>query len=255
MNSLYFEQAFNEQIRICLKLDGLFTQVEQGLQRAEGFGNRLALESVLNIVTLLDRPDFKSKMIKELGRLSLSFQRLIHSDRVDQPALQTILSQLQHLTEKFQLIEGKLAQNLRDNDFLTVIRLHQSIIGGVCLSETPAYRLWLNQGCHEQHEDLQAFLTQLEVMQQSVRLLLKLVRESAVPQSRIAEHGFYQTSLDAQQPLQLLRIHLPKQTRFFPETSIGRHGVSIRFYPLNTRDKRRHQTDQDIAFKLTICAL
>lgn len=256
MNALYFEQAFNEPMRICLKLDELFKQIEQGLGDSTSTASqRLALESVLHAVTLLDRPDFKSKLIKELNRLALAFQRLLHSERVNQAKLTDVLSQLLQLSEQLQFTEGKLAQSLREHDFLNALRIQQSYPGGLCLTESPAYRLWLTQTPHEQQQDLRFFLQHFEVMQHAIALLLQLVRDSALPQSKIAEHGFYQMSLDAQQLWQLLRIELPKQTGFFPETSIGRHGISVRFYPLKPHDKRRSQTEQDIVFKLTLCCL
>lgn len=256
MSALYFEQAFNEHMRLCLKLDELFQHIEQGLLTPTSTAHqRLAVESVLHAVTLLDRPDFKSKLIKELNRLAMTFQRLMHSDRVNQIKLTDVLSQLLHLSEQLQFTEGKLAQSLRENDFLNALRIQQSNPGGLCLSESPAYRLWLTQAPHEQQQDLRDFLQHFSVMQQAISLLLHLVRDSALPQSKIAEHGFYQMSLDAQQLWQLLRIELPKQTGFFPETSIGRHGISVRFYPLKAHDKRRTQTEQDIVFKLTLCCL
>ena len=255
MHSLCFEQAFNEQSRICLKLAVLFEHIEQGIKSPHLATCRLSLESLLHAITLLDRPDFKSKLIKELNRLCLTFHRLIHSDRVNQSKLIVILTQLESLCEKLQFTEGKLGQNLRDNDFLNTVRAHQHNPGGACLTDIPVFQLWLNQPAHERQQDLQSFFDSFELMYQTVTVLLNLIRDSALFISKIAERGFYQMSLDAGQSLQLLRIELPRQTLFFPETSIGRHGISIRFYPLKIHDKRRVQTEQDVAFKLSICAL
>lgn len=255
MHAIFFEQAFNEQCRICLKLADLFTLIDQGLKIPSVVNCRLALESLLHAVALLDRPDFKSKLVKELTRLCAIFHRLVHSTQVNQHKLMPILTSLENLSEQLQFTEGKVGQHLRSNDFLNAIRAQQYSPGGICLSDIPLYQLWLQQPEHERQSDLQAFFDDFSVMQQTVAILLTVIRDSALFTSKIAERGFYQMSLDAQQPLQLLRIQLPAQTLFFPETSIGRHGVSIRFYPLKTREKRRTQTEQDIAFKLSICAL
>jgi cell division protein ZapD len=255
MNTLCFEQGFNEHMRVCLKLDELFNGISHYLNQTKGDQAGKVLESIVHAITLLDRPDFKSKLIKELNRINTIFQRLIHSDKVNQSKLNATLTKLQFLSEKLQFIDGKLVQALRENDFLTSIRSHQGNPGGAWLSEIPCYRLWLSQAYTEQQADVQYFLEHFDVIQQTVSLLMQLVRDSAVPLSKIAEGGFYQMSLDAQLPLQLLRIHLPKQTQFFPEASIGRHGISLRFYPLTTQVKRRSQTEKDVAFQLTICSL
>lgn len=255
MNAICFEQAFNEHIRICLKLDDLFNQIEHCFQHASLAANRLALESLLHIATLLDRPDFKGKLIKELARIAVIYQRLVHSDKVDQAKLSAMLENLAHFSKQLQFTEGKIGQRLRDNDFLAALRIPLTNPGGICLTDNSAYRLWLNQPHSEQQQDLKTWLSDFRAVQSTITWLLQLIRDSALANSKIAEHGFYQMSLDAQQPLQLLRLHLPKQTRFFPEVSIGRHGVSVRFYPLDIHDKRCLQTDQDVAFKLAICSL
>ncbi len=255
MNSIYFEQAFNEQCRLYLKLAALFDSIEQGLVNPEPAASRLALESLLHVLTLLDRPDFKTKLIKELTRLSGVFQRLMHSEKVNQPKLAMMLNQLETLSEQLSLTEGKLGQRLRDNDFLNTIRTHQHHSGGVCSQEIPFFHLWLLQPAAERFREISRFFEDLGLMRQTVAMLLSLIRDSALFNSKNAERGFFQTTLDPQQPLQLLRIQLPKQTLFFPETSIGRHGISIRFYALNINDKRRSQTEHDIAFKLSICAI
>lgn len=253
MNAICYEQAFNEPCRLYLKLAELFAQIEQSLHTPHLSCHQRAIEGILQAVTLLDRPDFKSKLIKELNRLCLVFHRLVNSDRVDQEKLIVIITKLEALCEQLHFTEGKLSQHLRDNDFLSTIRTHQSNPGGG--REIPAYQLWLAQANEERQKDLQCFFNTFKPMPEAMAVLLSLFRDSALFISKIAERGFFQMSLDPQLPLQLLRIQLPKQTHFFPETSIGRHGISIRFYPLQIQDKRRSQTDQDIVFKLSICAL
>ncbi len=254
-NPIYFEQAFNEQCRLYLKLAELFASIEQGLMNQEQAASRLALESMLHALTLLERPDFKSKLMKELTRLCGTFQRLMHSEKVNQAKLTVMLNQLETLNEQLSLTEGKLGQRLRENDFLTAIRMHLHNLSGTCVQEIPTFQLWLLQPATERFQAIQYFFDELGLMHQTVAMLLALIRDSALFISKNAERGFFQTTLNPGQPLQLLRIQLPKQTLFFPETSIGRHGISIRFYPLKVIDKRRCQTEQDVAFKLCICAV
>lgn len=255
LNFICFEQAFNELIRVCLKLEHLFQEVQLGIKIPDEVASRVAIEALVNINNLLDRPDLKSKLVKELHRIILTISRLADSDKVDHGTLKQIIAELELLTEQVHDINGKIAQDLRDNEFLNSIRQQANAPGGVCGFEVPAYLLWLQQPAKQRVSDLQEWAKQLAVMQRTVNLLLDLIRQSTIPQSKIATGGFYQMGLDAQASLQLLQIYLPQQTQFFPEVSVGRHGVSVRFYGLDAQQKRRSQITQDISFKISICIL
>ena len=71
----------------------------------------------------------------------------------------------------------------------------------------------------------------------------------------LAEGGFYQRSLDAGSPCQLIRVAIQPDAGYYPEISAGRHRFTVRFMRLDSPEERPVQTDQDIRFRLSCCVI
>jgi len=205
-------------------------------------------------INILDRPDYKTKLSKEFERYITVLNPLHNDAKVDQETLNSPLTQLKRYKNYFISTQGKIAQNLRTNEFLTSIRQSLLIPGGDCCIDTPGYCYWLYQTGENQQTQINRWLGELANIRQAITLLLNIIRKSSKPHENLAVKGFYHESLDAQLPCQLIRIALPKKTPLYPEISAGRHRFTIRFIipSINAHPK---QTDQDIRFALTKCIL
>jgi cell division protein ZapD len=67
-----------------------------------------------------------------------------------------------------------------------------------------------------------------------------------------APQGFYQQAMDANISFQLIRIWVALDERVYPEISVGKHRLSVRFYQLDTFG-RPAQTTHDISFQMAFC--
>jgi cell division protein ZapD len=85
-------------------------------------------------------------------------------------------------------------------------------------------------------------------------LLLQLTREGSKIQKRNAEQGFYQELLDPQTNLRLIRVAVPNSSLAYPEVSVGRHFLSIRFYSPSIHE-RPTQYMHNFEFFLSYCSL
>ena len=88
-----------------------------------------------------------------------------------------------------------------------------------------------------------------------MELVLRLIRDSAHPQTVIAVAGFYQQLVDPNTVCQLVRVVLPGSLQAFPEISGGRHRFTIRFLEQPSSASRAVQTDMDVTFELQCCNL
>jgi cell division protein ZapD len=249
-----FEQPVNEHIRICLRLEYLFQQAMDNLRGASVWHSRLALAALIDILNLLDRPDFKTKLTKELSRHLATFNRLALLPQVDAQKISPIILELEELVDLLHASSGKFGQELRDSDFLNTIRQHLPTPGGTCGFDTPAYQLWLQQPAMERIAHLAHWLHNFETIHAASTLLLRLIRQSNPSQVKTAASGFYQSTLDPQAPSQLVRVQIPVDMNIYPEISVGRHGISMRFFPLALGERSLPITD-DVIFKLTVCIL
>lgn len=249
---IIYDQPVNEHVRICLRLEHLFNQVLHWMHGTHSWDSHAALSALLDIINILDRPDLKSKLVKELSRYVTLLTRFAETPHIDTSKLKLILGELEHVVHILHTTQGRLAQTLRDNEFLMVTKQYLLSSAGGCSFDVPAYYHWLQQPTGERISQLSHWLSALKTVQTAVELTLRLIRQSNAPQLHVAQEGFYQTALDASLPCQLVRVGVPQNAGVYPEISIGRHGVSIRFYILNLA-QRSVQTSENVRFQLTCC--
>lgn len=252
LNEIVYEQPISEHIRVCLRLELLFQQAKYRLQAGSIWDSRAAVATLIDILNLLDRPDLKTKLTKELCRYLSVLGRLEKTSEVDHQKLSTLLIELENSIDSLQAVRGKIGQDLRDSDFVSAIRQHHANPGGISEFDSPAYFLWLKQSVSQHHQDLENWFKEFEAIQAAVNIVLKIVRNSAAPVSKTAKDGFFQATMDTHAACQLIRVALPNNSKLFPEISVGRHGICIRFSTLNLKERPK-QCNQEVNFKLTSC--
>jgi len=247
-----FEQPLNEYIRICLRVEHLLHRVEASILGESAAESCTALEAILEILNVIDRPDLKSKITKALSQHAGVLTQLEQKMDVDHQKLQEILLELDQLVDSLYNLPDKIGQQLRTNTFLNTIRQYMANPGGASPFATPAYYLWLQQPANARIRDLLTWFADFEQLKAAVKLLLQLTRGSTRSEVLIAEHGFYQRSLDPRLTYHLVRVAVPSHLRVYPEISMGRHRLIVRFLELNVND-RGVQRLGDVEFELTCC--
>ena len=148
---------------------------------------------------------------------------------------------------------GKAGQSLTENDWLMSIRSRVGIPGGTCEFDLPAYYAWQHHSGDSRRADLQRWASTLAPLADSLRLLLKLLRDSGVPQKVMAAGGQFQQNLPQGRTFQLLRLRIEPTLDLIPEISGNRLIVSVRLMQLES-DDRLHASTGDTAFELTLCS-
>ncbi|EKD55247.1 MAG: hypothetical protein ACD_60C00022G0014 [uncultured bacterium] len=251
-NVIIYEQPLNELIRVCLRLEQLFLQVDHHISDTSVLGTRHMIVLIIHILQLLDRPDLKAKLAKELNHQMQLLARLENTPQIDHAKLNTILKQLDELSHYFIESSGKIGQPLRDIELLNTLRLHLTTPGSGCSFDIPVYHYWLQQPTKERGNTIKSWLTEFNHVRLANELILKLVREESKIQPKQAVNGFYQELLDSQINLRLVRVILSTDIATYPEISIGRHFVSIRFF-IPDIIERSTQYPDDLSFQVSYC--
>lgn len=249
---IIYEQPVNEHVRVCLRLEHLFLQASHWLRGQSSWDSRAALSAILETLNVLDRPDLKAKLVKELNRYQTIIAKFADTPHIDRTKLAVVQDELDHTIHQLHGMQGRIAQTLRDNDFLNNIRQYLLNPGGGCSFELPAYHYWLQQPVAERVAQLTHWFNGLRTIHNAVGLTLRLIRQSSPAEIHIAREGFFQAALDSQSSCQLVRVVLSHGANVYPEISVGRHGISVRFYTLNLHD-RPTQVIEDIKFQLVCC--
>lgn len=253
---IIYEQPLNEHIRVCLRLEHLFNQVLINIDNSNPCASRTAILALLETVNVIDRPDLKTKLTKSLTQHATTLSQLEILPQVDGSKLRSVLTELDRLIDQLYATQGKIGQHLRTNEFLNSIRQHLYNPGGAVNFSNPALQLWLQHPAVNRIEDLKKWFKEFDLIRDVVSLLLRLTRESSVPTEKYADKGFYQQALDPNLSCEMVRVMLPTMANLYPEISVGRHRLSVRFLEPNCHEQgRSKQADSNIKFKLTCCAV
>ncbi len=254
-SQIIYEQPLNELVRVCLRLEHLFDQIDLCLKAPNRDDYvQMLVKLIIDVLNVLNRPDIKSKLTKEFNRFITYFAMLENMPDVSLETLHETSEKLKQLLSHFLNAPGKIGQNLRNNEFIAAMRHNLMSPGGDCCFDAPAYHYWrhLPYDIHQQQVD--EWLSTFDEVRSAIGLLLSIARKSSEPRKLIAEKGFYHEALDPQSSVQLIRVILERDIVLYPEISAGRHRMSVRFVIPNLVD-RPSQTPENINFQLTLCMI
>lgn len=249
-----YEFPLNERIRIFIRLEQLFLQLDHFLLGQSIWDKREAVNTLIDILQVLGRHDIKAETLKELKRHANSLHQLSDKEGVDSTRLSKILDELNAVSTVLYATTGKTDVASIKSDLFETINHRSNIPGGACSFDLPSYHFWLKQA-ENTHNDLQAWMSQLSPLRTAVGLMLDVIRLSAVSTQEIALKGFYQATLDPAQPYQIVIIKLLRSTPLFAEISGGKHRITTRFMSPSVGIIRPKQATCDVDFIINHCIL
>jgi cell division protein ZapD len=249
-----YEFPLNERIRVFMRLEQLFQQVDHFMIGTSIWECRAVITTLMEILTIFSRNDLKSEALKELDRHNSVLSKMADNQKIDHAKLRQILQQLEKISGELYDTPGKIGHSLMENELFKSISQRSSIPGGTCAFDLPAYHHWLQRDEDLRRADLDKWLEPFHTIRTAIDLVLNFVRSSASPSSEHAHAGFYQKTLDHSLPFQLLRVGLPRKQNYFAEISGGKHRFTIRFMTVNATE-RPTQSNDEIDFQLTCCIL
>lgn len=252
-NVIIYEQPLNELIRACLRLEHLFNQMDHQINDTSASGTRNVVTTIINLLHLLDRPDIKAKLAKEISHHMSLLARLENTPAIDREKLQELMQQLDDLMRCFIDSNGKIGQSLREIELLNNLRVHLSSPGGGCSFDIPVFHYWQQQSVEKRQAAIKTWLHEFSNIRKSIEIILQLIREGTKIHPKTAEQGFYQELLDPQINLRLIRVGMPKDIAAYPEISVSRHFLSVRFLIPNIHE-RPAQYPQNFEFWLSHCS-
>lgn len=250
-----YEQPLNEKIRSFLRLEKLFQEYSFHLKHGSDWNNRVAIDTILEILTYTTRSDIKLEALKELERQHTRLERLSKRPQIDQAQLESILKNIQKRIGELQAISGQVGQETKNVELLTAIAQKSSVPGSICDFDLPALKHWLTMPKEQRQKHIEKWFQPFGHLDRAVQLILDILRHSVENTDEVAQNGFFQKPLDTNQAIQLLRISIPKDSQCYPEISAGKHRFSVRFMKNEDPALRPEQCKDDVNFKLTMCSI
>jgi cell division protein ZapD len=247
-----FEHPLNERIRTFLRIEHLDEQLRHFQKQTDLAALRMAINTLLDLITITARSDLKNDILKELDRIFNVLKRVGNQPSVNPRALEQILENVYLATGSLRRFHSPIGLNAREDEFLKAISQRSSLPGGACSFDLPQYHYWLLQAPDVHQARFAHWLSDLEPAIEAVQLILSLVRSSAATRSVTAVEGFFQEALIPDAPTQLLRVRVATTHCRYPEISGHKNRYSVRFMAINA-EGRTHQCTADVPFNLTCC--
>lgn len=252
---ILYEFPLSERMRNFMRLENLFAQINYLAHLDTFWDSQTSILSLLEILNILDRNDVRGEVTRELERNITKLSNLIDIPNIDTRKLQEILDQLQTNLHAMQGLPPKNSRNLRDDDLLNSVRQRVAVSATVNNFDVPGFYFWLHQPTKVRQQQFNHWLQELRPIESGITLLNDLLRNSANFESQTASAGFFQRSLNPQQASQMVRILLPADAKYFPETSGSKHRVNIRFLTYENSAQRPTQVVGDVEFKISCCSI
>ena len=229
MSFSLYEFPMNERIRTFMRLESCFGQINHFVNRACAWDLQASLLVLVEIFNILEKFDVKNEISKELDRNINSLSNLLDVPDINKTRLQHTLDDLQTQLHALQHVEHKVTRNLRNDDLLNTVRQRLAVSYSINVFEVPSLYYWANQPVSSRQEQITTWLRETSTIEDSINLLLSLLRNSANFTMYNASNGFFQKTLSSSQTCQLVRIEVPNEVTYFPEASGSKHRVSVRF--------------------------
>jgi len=133
------------------------------------------------------------------------------------------------------------------------IKQRTSIPGGACEFDLPSYHFWLHRDSAHRLVDLDKWISPLYPIRDGTGIVLKLLREGGHPLNMTAQAGTFSQMLGGKLA-HLVRIRLPENSQYIPETSANKYALNVRFTMFGSEPRPR-LTEADVDFELTLCNL
>jgi cell division protein ZapD len=246
-----YEFPLNERVRTMLRLEDLFSRLNQLIAGDEHCDHHMALSVLFEIVEVTSRGELKSDLLQELERQKRMLATLRNNPEISEDALEAMLSEIDTVSAQLLTFTGKIGQHIRDNEWLMLIKQRACIPGGMCEFDLPSYHYWQHQDTSIRREHLESWLTPLRPIHDALSILLKLLRENCKPHQFTAHQGSFQ-QMQGGRVAQMLRVILDKDLPCIPEISANKYALNIRFVSADYAAKTTLY-DQDVEFKLVFC--
>lgn len=223
-NMITFQLATHILSRNALRFEYLFKTISEACTESHEIIHRFALKSIIEVCELVEKPEIKSRFLKELIRIE---HVLTKTDLVKHPEI------IEYLSRQIQILSnlpGLFGGDIHDDAFLKTLRQIHHPHTKECEFNTPQLVLWFNSAPEVRQRVMKQWLSALDDLNQTVSLYLSLLRTTCNYQNVVAQQGFYQHALSAKSVTHLILLKFDTTVQMVPKLQLGHHNLTIRLY-------------------------
>lgn len=244
--TITFQLATHFLPKVALRLENLLLTTEQACEETHPVVHHYALKNLLEIIKLIEKPELKSRFLKELMRIEHIFNK--SETRIPKQLYTNLFAQIQFLNH----IAGRFGESVQNDPLLQSIRISLTGDNNDCAMQSPQLLFWLENKPDKRQADLTYWLKELKSLQNTVHIYLSLLRSIACFEQIDMMNGFYQQSLPSRTSCHLILLKIDKKYGMVPKMQLGHHGLSLRLCEAGSMNELRHTKT---AVHLGICQI
>ena len=247
---ILYEYPCNERIRSLLRVEHLFDRLFFFSEGEDVRHHQIAMATLFELLDISERTDLRGAIVQDLERQRGSLAALRQHPGVDESRLTAMLDEIQAVNGELGS-QGRVGQNLRDNEWLVSLRGRLAVPGGSSPVDMPSFFSWQLKSFEDRKRDLQEWVTPFMPLYRGLALILRTLRDSGDVREMLARDGAYQEMLGGK-TYQLLRVWVDGASRVFPEMSANKYLIWVRFAAQGA-DLKPQPVGVDIHFRLACC--
>lgn len=245
-----YEYPCNERVRALLRVEYLFERLFHFARHSDVHSHQVAVATLFDLLDISDRTDLRGAVLQDLERQRVALAALREHPGVEKHTLDEMLGEIAAASQELAG-QGRIAQGLRENEWLNSLRGRVALPGGTSPVDMPSYFSWQLRSENERNEDICRWIEPFRPLYRGLGLILQLLRRAGDTVELIARQGAYQEML-AGKSFQLLRVWVNVGARIFPEMSANKYVIWVRFAQQDNQLKPQ-AVSEDIPFRLARC--
>lgn len=245
-DTITFQLATHFLPKIALRLECLYETINQACEEVHPVIHHYALKNVIEIIKIIEKPELKSRFLKELMRIEHTLNKL--GSKISTELDESLHTQIQTLAQ----VVGRFGENIHNDPFLQSIILTQSSNSNDFDTYSPQLLLWLEANPALRQRDLAIWLSKLRALHTTVTLYLCLLRDTAQFNEIAMLNGFYQRQLPPKTSCHLILLRIDKTFGIVPRMQLGHHGLSLRLCEISSM---REVRETDAKLDLALCQI
>ena len=165
-----FQVSHHYLTKIALRLEMLFNSIQSSAQVLDSNAHHLALLYCLEIIKLIEKPEFKSRFLKEMMRWEHILKKNQETKRSSWlPQLAELIVQLSNLNRRMgeELLLDPLLQSMRSNISASPLELDW---------DNPLLVYWSHQSGQQRQKNIRQWLEYFNLIQTTIHLYLAILR-------------------------------------------------------------------------------
>ncbi|MCW8091615.1 cell division protein ZapD [Alteromonas sp. ASW11-130] len=250
MTESVFEFPLKEKVRNYLRIEQLLVQLKTGAKGENSTLQMYFFDRLFTLLDLVDRLDLRTDVLKDIEVHERNLVYWSQHPNIDSTALEQALQSILRLKEKLKASK-KFGHELKDDKFLNSIRQRFVIPGGACSFDLPNLHFWLVQPLVTRQHDIQQWMDNLKLIQESIAISLSFLRERGHFSPHTAEHGFYQGV--AEDKNELIRVKCDVGEGYYPTLSGNKYRYAIRFMWFEPGEQQSSSVESKVTFSIAAC--